>query len=94
MIFTKQVTVAFMVLGASQASTDQHPRLRTSRQLAPSSKVKICHVPPDDPLNFRTITVGQTAIQGHLDHGDHLGSCNQFCDELCDDGNVYSRSQR
>jgi hypothetical protein len=39
-------------------------------------KFKICHIPPGNPDNAHTITVGsQSAVQAHLAHGDTLGKC-------------------
>lgn len=35
----------------------------------------VCHVPPGNPDNTRTITVGYAAAQDHLAHGDHPGPC-------------------
>lgn len=49
-------------------------------------KVTICHIPPDDPSNFHTITVNQNALSSHLmNHGDLEGACGTFCEDLCDD---------
>jgi hypothetical protein len=38
-------------------------------------KVTICHVPPGNPGNAHTITVGAPAVPAHLAHGDSLGEC-------------------
>ena len=38
-------------------------------------KVVVCHIPPGNPDNARTITVGSPAVQAHLRHGDTLGTC-------------------
>jgi hypothetical protein len=43
-------------------------------------KVTICHVPPGNPDNQHTISVGASAVAAHLAHGDYLGECK-------DDGN-------
>ncbi len=40
-----------------------------------AAKVTICHVPPGNPDNFHTISVGEKAVAAHLAHGDFLGSC-------------------
>ena len=40
-----------------------------------SKKVTICHIPPGNPPNAHTITVGEPAVRAHLAHGDHLGPC-------------------
>jgi hypothetical protein len=37
--------------------------------------VKICHIPPGNPANAHTITVGEPAVKAHLRHGDTLGEC-------------------
>jgi hypothetical protein len=37
--------------------------------------VTLCHVPPGNPDNAHTITVGTPAVRAHLRHGDHLGAC-------------------
>ena len=39
-------------------------------------KLTLCHVPPGNPANAHTITVGGPAWQGHRNHkGDYLGPC-------------------
>jgi hypothetical protein len=38
-------------------------------------KALICHIPPGNPDNRHTISVGQGAVNSHLGHGDILGSC-------------------
>jgi hypothetical protein len=38
-------------------------------------KVTLCHVPPGNPGNAHTITVGAPAVAAHLAHGDTLGPC-------------------
>jgi hypothetical protein len=40
-------------------------------------KVTICHIPPGNPSNLHTITVGCPAWPAHEAHGDYLGACNQ-----------------
>ncbi len=40
-------------------------------------KVTICHVPPGNPDNAHTITVGASAVRAHLGHGDYLGPCKK-----------------
>ncbi len=39
--------------------------------------VTICHVPPGNPDNAHTITVGVNAVPAHLAHGDHCGPCEE-----------------
>ncbi|MFP2912786.1 hypothetical protein ACLESD_48825, partial [Pyxidicoccus sp. 3LFB2] len=38
-------------------------------------KVTICHIPPGNPANAHTITVGLPALKAHTKHGDTLGAC-------------------
>jgi hypothetical protein len=40
-----------------------------------TTKVTLCHIPPGNPANMHTITVGEPAVQAHLGHGDKLGAC-------------------
>lgn len=60
--------------------------LATAAQAAPAQKVKVCHIPPGNPSNFHTITISDNALAAHLGHGDLAGSCSQYCDTLCSDG--------
>lgn len=45
-------------------------------------KITICHIPPGNPGNAHEITIDSNALQAHLDHGDHIGTCN--CDGDCE----------
>ena len=38
--------------------------------------VDVCHIPPGNPGNRHTITVGKSAVPAHLRHGDHWGQCD------------------
>lgn len=38
-------------------------------------KVTICHQPPGNVAERKTLTVPQSAVKAHLDHGDVLGEC-------------------
>ncbi len=38
--------------------------------------VTICHIPPGNPDNKHTISIGQSAVKAHLGHGDTLGDCD------------------
>lgn len=44
-------------------------------------KVTICHRPPGNPGNAKTLSVGASAVKAHLDHGDKLGSCGSEGDD-------------
>jgi hypothetical protein len=40
------------------------------------NQVTICHIPPGNPENAHTITVGAKAAEAHMrQHGDYLGAC-------------------
>ncbi len=49
--------------------------LSQSASAAPTEKVLICHIPPGNPSNPHTLSVGERAVDAHLAHGDALGSC-------------------
>ncbi len=38
-------------------------------------QVTICHIPPGNPDNPQTITIGAPAVNPHLNHGDTFGVC-------------------
>jgi cysteine-rich repeat protein len=56
-------------------------------------KVTLCHVPPGNPANAHTITVGEAAVRAHVAHGDQLGACPIGCSSSCGDGVVQSGEQ-
>ena len=60
-------------------------------------EITICHIPPGNPNNARTMVVNESDLPAHLRHGDTLGPCceddadcqdGEFCngDEFCDGG--------
>ena len=54
-----------------------------------AGKTTVCHFPPGNPANFHTITVGDNAVNAHVNnHGDLVGSCLENCEAICDDGNA------
>lgn len=40
-----------------------------------SGKVDLCHTPPGNPDNAQNISVGASALESHLSHGDVEGDC-------------------
>jgi hypothetical protein len=51
--------------------------------LTDDNTVTLCHIPPGNPSNAHTITVGAAAADAHLAHGDYLGPCeNGAVEEL------------
>jgi hypothetical protein len=55
--------------------------LLASGALAGQAKVEICHVPPGNPDNARTISVSENAVAKHVEkHGDIACSCEAIDD--------------
>jgi hypothetical protein len=50
-----------------------------------ASVTSVCHFPPDNPMNYRTVTMSPSALPAHLAHGDFSGACVEHCAEICDD---------
>ena len=50
-------------------------KLQEEVEPANEDKVMLCHIPPGNPGNAKTITVGASAVAAHLAHGDTLGPC-------------------
>jgi len=48
--------------------------------------VTLCHIPPGNPANAHTITVGEPAVKAHLRHGDTLGACDGSSEPTPDAG--------
>jgi len=42
---------------------------------AAGNKVTLCHKPPGNPGNAKTLEVGASALKAHLGHGDSQGAC-------------------
>ena len=40
-----------------------------------TSKIEICHIPPDDPENAHVLMINERALRAHFEHGDFEGSC-------------------
>lgn len=53
-----------------------------------SSTIEVCHFPPGIPDDFHTITISESALPAHLEHGDRSGACNALCASICDDGDA------
>jgi Dictyostelium (slime mold) repeat len=54
-------------------------------------KVTVCHRPPGNAGSPQTISVGESATEAHLGHGDQMGACATGCQgnaSLCDDGDA------
>jgi hypothetical protein len=57
------------------ASSDDLNDRVSAAQGAGRTKVVVCHIPPGNPANAHTITIGAPAVPAHLAHGDVLGLC-------------------
>jgi hypothetical protein len=55
------------------------------------TEVTICHIPPGNPDNAHTITVGAPAVPAHLAHGDTLGPCPNGQAAAEDNGNKANK---
>jgi hypothetical protein len=49
--------------------------LCTGLSFAQGNKVPVCHIPPGNPAEAKTISVGAAALNAHLGHGDFQGDC-------------------
>jgi hypothetical protein len=59
------------------------------------AQVTLCHRPPGNPNNAHTITVGASAVQAHLAHGDTLGPCDAGnTDNNNDNGNSDDKNNK
>ena len=56
--------------------TDQWLLYATHTEGGPQ-QVTLCHIPPGNPGNPQTITVGMAALPAHLAHGDSIGACGE-----------------
>jgi hypothetical protein len=78
------VSATFLV----PACTEDAPVLGEHEAEVRVDRVTICHVPPGNPANAHTITVGAPAVSAHLAHGDRVGACGPVCTpapEVCGD---------
>src|SRR4051794_34880802 len=65
---------AFWTTGVKAQSPAASPDFEA---LSDPKKCTICHVPPGNPPNARTLSIGCSAVQAHLRNhpGDCLGPC-------------------
>ena len=59
----------------SAGSTSASSTSAGSKSSDEEATVTVCHVPPGNPKNAHEITVGEPAVQAHLNHGDYIGPC-------------------
>ena len=66
-------------LGLTEQTRFDDAALESVSNRAPAEacgKITICHVPPGNPDNAKTLSVGVDAWSGHQGHGDTCGPCN------------------
>lgn len=51
------------------------PSIKAEDTLNVKDPVTICHIPPGNPTNTRTLVINRSALQAHLGHGDSEGDC-------------------
>ena len=60
-------------VAAEVAGDDEYGTASTGNAV---ERVTICHIPPGNPENQHTITVGAPAVPAHISqHGDYVGEC-------------------
>jgi hypothetical protein len=52
------------------------PKSSVQTETQVEQKVVICHSPPGNPNNKKTLEVGVSALQAHINHGDIIGPCD------------------
>lgn len=72
---------AALMIGCVSTSSETSSEDALARQRAAAAaeakqgKTNVCHIPPGNPANAHTISVGNAAVDAHLAHGDSLGIC-------------------
>ena len=77
-LFASALVVGCINSNDSASNSSDATGLRTVGSLSDTAgtpKVVVCHIPPGNPANAHTITVGAPAVRAHLAHGDTLGAC-------------------
>jgi len=70
-----QVNNQERVLEASKDSVVIARIPKSSVEAKQEQKITICHIPPGNSANSKTMEVPVSALQAHMDHGDHVGAC-------------------
>ena len=52
------------------------PSINSEDTLNVTDPVTICHIPPGNTLNTRTLRINRSALKAHLAHGDSEGTCD------------------
>ena len=59
----------------------------------PARQITICHIPPKNPAAASTITIPESELLSHTNHGDVQGPCSATMVTLCYNGNTITVSQ-
>ena len=54
----------------------EDPSINPSDTINVKDPVTICHIPPGNPSNRRTLVISRAALKAHLNHGDLEGDCH------------------
>jgi hypothetical protein len=68
---------------SSKSESEAAMALRSPGSGSSETKHTICHLPPGNPANGHTISIGASAVDAHLAHGDKLGQCPDPFDNPC-----------
>jgi len=77
--------------GAIVSNSSESPT--TVSDIETSGKATICHIPPGNPANAHTITVGRPAVSAHLAHGDIDESCETADLDIVEKSKVEKESR-
>lgn len=66
-------TFCFTTLAMLVAGISANAPMASAQQ---RGQIQICHIPPGNTVNARTIMVDVHAVPAHLAHGDFVGACD------------------
>ena len=70
------VATTVMLIGGLAVTVVSQQAAFADPQPTNPKKVTICHIPPGEPENRHTITVGAPSVAAHVrEHGDYIGAC-------------------
>lgn len=60
----------------ANAAAYADPTIKSTDTLNVKDPVTICHIPPGNHMNARTLVISRSALKAHLAHGDMEGDCS------------------
>ena len=82
-----------LLLGSQSLAAGPYAAYQVQLGLIPlgqrNYKVPICHRPPGNPNNSRTLYLPACAVPAHTAHGDFIGACAKSSDDDDDDNDGY-----